>query len=39
LHNLWFDENYIDIRHKLVEKIFHENLNAQSRYPKRSAMS
>ncbi|GAI88172.1 unnamed protein product, partial [marine sediment metagenome] len=39
LHNLWFDENYIDIRHKLVEKIFHENLNAQSRYPKRLAMS
>ncbi|MBY8984785.1 MAG: sulfatase-like hydrolase/transferase [Candidatus Lokiarchaeota archaeon] len=39
LHNLWFDENYKEIRHTLVEKLLHENLNAQSRYPKRLAMS
>jgi len=39
LHNLWNDENYSEIRNKLIEKIFHENLNAQSRYPKRLAMS
>ena len=39
LHNLWYDENYSKIRNNLVEKIFHENLNVQSRYPKRLAMS
>jgi len=39
LHNLWFDEKYQELRHELVEKLFHENLNAQSRYPKRLAMS
>ncbi|KKK43880.1 hypothetical protein LCGC14_0806680 [marine sediment metagenome] len=39
IQNLWYDENYSDTRNKLVEKRFHENLNAQSRYPKRLAMS
>ena len=39
LHNLWFDEKYKDIKNKLIEQLFHENLNAQSRYPKRLALS
>ena len=39
LHNLWYDEKHSDIKNRLIEQIFHENLNAQSRYPKRLAMS
>ena len=39
LHNLWFDEKYKDIKNTLIEQLFHENLNAQSRYPKRLALS
>ena len=39
LNNLWFDEKYKDIRHELMDQLFHVNLNAQSRYPKREAIS
>jgi len=39
LKNLWFDENYRDIRNKLIEMLLFENLKAQSRYPKRLALS
>lgn len=35
LINLWFKEP--ELRHKLIEKLFYENLGAQSRYPKRVA--
>ena len=35
LKNLWFTHK--DLRYKLVEQMFHENLKAQSRYPKRVA--
>ncbi len=37
LNNLW-DSNP-DLRHELLEKLFWANLDAQSRYPKRLAMS
>jgi arylsulfatase A-like enzyme len=37
LNNLW--DSHPDLRHKLLEKLFWENLNAQSRYPKRMSMS
>lgn len=39
LKNLWYDEKYKDVRYKLVEKLLFENLKAQSRYPKRLALS
>lgn len=39
LHNLWDDEKYKDVRHELIEKMLFENLKAQSRYPKRLALS
>lgn len=39
LNNLWYDEEYQQVRHELMEQLFHANLNAQSRYPKREAMS
>jgi arylsulfatase A-like enzyme len=39
LNNLWYDEDHQQIRHELMEQLFHANLNAQSRYPKREAMS
>ncbi len=35
LNNLWFKEP--QLRQKLIEKLFYENLEAQSRYPKRVA--
>ena len=35
LKNLWYTHK--DIRNDLVEQMFHENLKAQSRYPKRVA--
>jgi len=37
LNNLW-DFNP-DLRHELMELLFYENLNAQSRYPKRLSIS
>ncbi|NVM54949.1 MAG: DUF4976 domain-containing protein, partial [Candidatus Helarchaeota archaeon] len=33
LNNLW--HTHKDLRYELVEQLFHENLKAQSRYPKR----
>jgi len=39
LNNLWYDEDHQQIRHELMEQLFHANLDAQSRYPKRKAMS
>jgi len=39
LNNLWYDEDHQQIRHELMEQLFHANLDAQSRYPKREAMS
>lgn len=39
LNNLWFDDTYKELRHELMELLFHVNLDAQSRYPKREAMS
>lgn len=37
LTNLWYDNKYKDLRLKLVTKLLHENLKAQSKYPKRIA--
>ncbi len=37
LNNLWYDEQYNGVKFKLVNKLLHENLNAQTRYPKRIA--
>ncbi len=39
LKNLWYDNDYKDIRFKLVNKLLHENLKAQTKYPKRIAGS
>ena len=39
LKNLWNDNDYKDIRFKLVNKLLHENLKAQTKYPKRIAGS
>ena len=33
LNNLWYDENSKDLRNDLVNKLLHEVLKAQSRYP------
>jgi arylsulfatase A-like enzyme len=38
-HNLWHNENYKEIRDKLVYKMFHEILNLQDRFPKKQAQS
>ena len=35
LNNLWYIKK--ELRYELVEQLFHENLKAQSRYPKRIA--
>ncbi|GAH30091.1 unnamed protein product [marine sediment metagenome] len=37
LNNLWYDEQYNGVKFKLVNKLLHESLNAQTRYPKRIA--
>jgi arylsulfatase A-like enzyme len=37
LNNLWFKKP--ELRQKLFEKLFYENLEAQSRYPKRVAQA
>jgi hypothetical protein len=39
LKNLWYDNDYKDIRFTLVNKLLHENLKAQTKYPKRIAGS
>ena len=37
LTNLWNDKKYKDLRFELVNKLLHENLKAQTKYPKRIA--
>ncbi len=37
LNNLWYDEQYNGVKFELVNKLLHENLSAQTRYPKRIA--
>ena len=37
LYNLWYDENFREKRFELVNKLLHENLKAQTYYPKRIA--
>jgi len=37
LHNLWYENNFKEKRFELVNKLFQENLKAQSKYPKRIA--
>ncbi|MHA2290503.1 MAG: sulfatase/phosphatase domain-containing protein [Promethearchaeota archaeon] len=37
LNNLWNDKSSRDIRFKLVNQLLHENLKAQTKYPKRIA--
>lgn len=39
MRNLWHDNNYREIRDKLVYKMFHEILNLQDRYPKKQAQA
>ncbi|MFW9950024.1 MAG: sulfatase [Candidatus Thorarchaeota archaeon] len=39
LINLWYNEKYKDVRYEMVETLLFENLKAQSRYPKRLALS
>jgi len=37
LNNLWYDEGFKEKRFNLVDKLMHENLKAQTRWPKRIA--
>ncbi|MFW9929980.1 MAG: sulfatase, partial [Candidatus Thorarchaeota archaeon] len=37
LKNLWHDKNYREVRFQLVNKLLHENIKIQSKYPKRIA--
>jgi arylsulfatase A-like enzyme len=37
MNNLWYKENFRDERFELVNKLLHENLKAQTFYPKRIA--
>jgi arylsulfatase A-like enzyme len=37
LTNLWSNKKYKDLRFELVKKLLHENLKAQTKYPKRIA--
>ncbi len=37
LNNLWFDDNYKDVRFYMVNRLLQECLNAQTHYPKRIA--
>jgi len=39
LKNLWYTDEYKDLRFNLVNKLLHENLKAQTKYPKRIAGS
>ena len=39
LQDLWNDEKYKDVRNEMIEKLLWENIKAQSRYPKRLALS
>ena len=37
LNNLWYNKDLKDIRFKLVNKLLHENIKAQTKFPKRIA--
>jgi arylsulfatase A-like enzyme len=37
LKNLWHDKNYREVRFQLANKLLHENMKAQTKYPKRIA--
>jgi arylsulfatase A-like enzyme len=37
LRNLWYDKDYREIRFELLNKLIHENLRVQTKYPKRIA--
>ncbi|MBD3253437.1 MAG: sulfatase-like hydrolase/transferase [Candidatus Lokiarchaeota archaeon] len=37
LHNLWYDKDFREKRFELVDKLLHQNLKAQTPYPKRIA--
>ncbi|MFX1390031.1 MAG: sulfatase, partial [Promethearchaeota archaeon] len=37
LNNLWYDKKFKDKKFELVNRLLHENLKAQSHYPKRIA--
>jgi arylsulfatase A-like enzyme len=37
INNLWYNEEFKEIRFHLVNKLLHENLKAQTKYPKRIA--
>jgi arylsulfatase A-like enzyme len=37
LHNLWFDSDHDNLRFSLVNRLLHECLKTQTRYPKRIA--
>ncbi len=39
MNNLWHDKSYKKIRDKLVNKMFHEILNLQDRFPKKQAQA
>jgi arylsulfatase A-like enzyme len=39
LNNLWYDPKHNEKRFELLDKLLHENLKAQSRYPRRIAGS
>ncbi|MFX1426394.1 MAG: sulfatase [Promethearchaeota archaeon] len=39
INNLWYDENFKEKRFELVDKLLHENLKAQTYFPKRIAAS
>ena len=39
LHNLWDNQNFKEKRFELVDKLLHENLKAQTYFPKRIAAS
>ncbi len=38
-NNLWYDENYKDVRFEMLNKLYHENLQAQSWYPAKQALT
>jgi len=37
LHNLWFDNSFKEKRFELIDKLLHQSLKAQTRWPKRIA--
>jgi len=39
LNNIWYDENYKDVRYDMLSKLYHEVLQTLSWYPPRIAMT